>query len=147
MNQTQLFRNLDFRCNISRWIVSFLKFQKSWSKILYSKIFSAVAPCNRDIFLIVNGLANVGSQANYQKEINFIANQLTPTWNVGLDKVRVMLNLQVIIWWVTRQKTYQISDRHWLCNCLVSWWCSIKCQCYTRSSKYVGICSRCYNRQ
>ncbi|EFO92188.1 hypothetical protein CRE_11099 [Caenorhabditis remanei] len=76
--------------------------QKSGFSMQYSSV-NTVSPCNRDIFLVVNGLANVGTQSNFEKEIKFIANQLTPTWNVGLDKVRVMLNLQTdidyaIIW-------------------------------------------------
>ncbi|EGT43344.1 hypothetical protein CAEBREN_25668 [Caenorhabditis brenneri] len=76
--------------------------QKSGFSMQYESV-NNVSPCNRDIFLIVNGLANVGTQANFQKEIDFIANKLTPTWNVGLTKVRVMLNLQsdidyAIIW-------------------------------------------------
>ncbi|PIC35860.1 hypothetical protein B9Z55_015078 [Caenorhabditis nigoni] len=79
--------------------------QKSGFSMQYESV-STASPCNRDIFLIVNALANVGSQANYEKEIKFIANQLTPTWNVGLDKVRVMLNLQTdidyaIVWSAT----------------------------------------------
>ncbi|CAI2351030.1 unnamed protein product [Caenorhabditis sp. 36 PRJEB53466] len=70
--------------------------QKSGFSMQYESV-NTVSPCNRDIFLIVNGLSNVGTQANFRNEINYIANQLTPTWNVGLSQVRVMLNLQVDI--------------------------------------------------
>uniref|UniRef100_A0A8R1DXS9 CUB domain-containing protein n=1 Tax=Caenorhabditis japonica TaxID=281687 RepID=A0A8R1DXS9_CAEJA len=68
--------------------------QKSGFSMQYESV-NSVSPCNRDVYLVVNGLASVGTQDNFQKQINFLANQLTPTWNVGLDKVRVMMNLQV----------------------------------------------------
>ncbi|CAI5449520.1 unnamed protein product [Caenorhabditis angaria] len=70
--------------------------QKSGFILNYMSVNTA-SPCNRDIYLIINGMSGVGSQSNYEKQIRFIANQLTPTWNVGLSKVRVMLNLQVDI--------------------------------------------------
>ncbi|CAB3405698.1 unnamed protein product [Caenorhabditis bovis] len=70
--------------------------QKSGFSLQYSSVNTAT-PCNRDIFLLINSLANVGSEANFNKELRFFANSLTPTWNVAMDKVRVMMNLQTDI--------------------------------------------------
>uniref|UniRef100_A0A183G7L3 CUB domain-containing protein n=1 Tax=Heligmosomoides polygyrus TaxID=6339 RepID=A0A183G7L3_HELPZ len=55
----------------------------------------AAAPCNRDVVLMLSGLSTVGSQANFLKQLDFVANVLTPTWQVGEEKVRVVVYLMV----------------------------------------------------
>ncbi|VDO24194.1 unnamed protein product [Haemonchus placei] len=56
---------------------------------------NCATPCNRDIVLMLSGLSTVGSQDNFQKQLDFVANVLTPTWQVGLDWIRVVINLVV----------------------------------------------------
>ncbi|XGW18152.1 hypothetical protein V3C99_002624 [Haemonchus contortus] len=76
--------------------------QKTGFQFIYQSVFSAT-PCNRDIVLMLSGLSTVGSQDNFQKQLDFVANVLTPTWQVGLDSIRVVINLVVdadyaVIW-------------------------------------------------
>ncbi|KAK6037241.1 hypothetical protein COOONC_25254, partial [Cooperia oncophora] len=68
--------------------------QKTGFQFVYESVFTA-NPCNRDIVLMLSGLSTVGTQENFQKQLDFVANQLSPTWQVGLDKIRVVLNLVV----------------------------------------------------
>ncbi|CAD6192865.1 unnamed protein product [Caenorhabditis auriculariae] len=66
--------------------------QKSGFSFTYNSTLSAT-PCNRDVLLVINGMAAVGTQSNFQKQLQFIANKLTPTWQIGADKVRAMIAL------------------------------------------------------
>ncbi|CAI4226071.1 unnamed protein product [Auanema sp. JU1783] len=56
---------------------------------------SGATPCTRDVMLVINAMSDMGSQANFVKQLQFIANNLTRTWNVGMNAVRVTINLQV----------------------------------------------------
>ncbi|KAL6726131.1 hypothetical protein Aduo_008134 [Ancylostoma duodenale] len=76
--------------------------QKTGFQFRYDSVYSAT-PCNRDIVLILSGLSTVGSQANFLKQLDFVANALTPTWNVAPNKVRVVMDLLIdaeyaVIW-------------------------------------------------
>ncbi|PIO77732.1 CUB domain protein [Teladorsagia circumcincta] len=68
--------------------------QKTGFQFVYQSVFTAT-PCNRDIVLMLSGLSTVGSQENFQKQLDFVANVLTPTWQLGPDKIRVVINLVV----------------------------------------------------
>ncbi|CAD6194686.1 unnamed protein product [Caenorhabditis auriculariae] len=70
--------------------------QRSGFSFTYNSTFSTT-PCNRDILLVINGMATVGTQSNFQKQLQFLANKLTPTWQIGADKVRAMINFQTDI--------------------------------------------------
>ncbi|CAJ0597315.1 unnamed protein product [Cylicocyclus nassatus] len=68
--------------------------QQSGFECRYDSVHTAT-PCNRDIILMLSGLSTVGSQDNFVKQLNFVANVLTPTWTVASDKIRVVINLIV----------------------------------------------------
>uniref|UniRef100_A0A7E4W7D5 CUB domain-containing protein n=1 Tax=Panagrellus redivivus TaxID=6233 RepID=A0A7E4W7D5_PANRE len=63
-------------------------------QLSYSSVNTAT-PCNRDILLVINGLASVGSQANFVKQLDFIATYLISEWTVGAQQTRVTINLQI----------------------------------------------------
>ncbi|WKX98407.1 hypothetical protein Q1695_013806 [Nippostrongylus brasiliensis] len=76
--------------------------QMTGFEFVYDSVFSAL-PCNRDIVLVLSGLATLGSQENFQKQLDFVSNVLTPQWQVGADKVNVVIYLMVsadhaIVW-------------------------------------------------
>ena len=60
-----------------------------------SNLPSASTPCNRDILLVINGLSSVGTQDNFVKQLDFIANHLITGWTIGPKKTRVFINLQI----------------------------------------------------
>ncbi|KAK6039024.1 hypothetical protein COOONC_23471, partial [Cooperia oncophora] len=111
--------------------------QKTGFQFVYESVFTA-NPCNRDIVLMLSGLSTVGTQENFQKvtrrelvvrrvlmrlftlcifqQLDFVANQLSPTWQVGLDKIRVVLNLVVdadysVIWTADDLATNQLLSQ------------------------------------
>jgi len=63
-------------------------------RVEYSSATTA-APCNRDILLVINGLASLGSQDNFLTQLDFIANYLISNWTIGSQQTRVFINLQV----------------------------------------------------
>jgi hypothetical protein len=65
-------------------------------RLQYSSAFTST-PCNRDILLVINGLSSLGSQTNFLKELDFIANYLISNWTIGPQQTRVFLSLQVDI--------------------------------------------------
>ncbi|PAV77572.1 hypothetical protein WR25_15258 [Diploscapter pachys] len=62
--------------------------QKTGFSFNYFSVWTA-SPCNRDIVLNINAMADLGSQDNFLKELDFIAHKLTPTWQVGPSKTDV----------------------------------------------------------
>uniref|UniRef100_A0A914WU97 CUB domain-containing protein n=1 Tax=Plectus sambesii TaxID=2011161 RepID=A0A914WU97_9BILA len=67
---------------------------KSGFQFTYSSVTTA-RPCNRDISISINGMDSVGSQSNFVQQLRFLAQNLVASWDVGLDKVRVGMNLIV----------------------------------------------------
>uniref|UniRef100_A0AC34QUA4 CUB domain-containing protein n=1 Tax=Panagrolaimus sp. JU765 TaxID=591449 RepID=A0AC34QUA4_9BILA len=55
---------------------------------------NTATPCNRDILLVINGLSSVGTQANFVKQLDFIANYLISSWSVGPTQTQVFLSMQ-----------------------------------------------------
>lgn len=45
--------------------------------------------------MVINGLASVGSQVNFIKQLDFISTYLIDKWTIGAQKTRVTINLQV----------------------------------------------------
>ncbi|KAK6744690.1 hypothetical protein RB195_011419 [Necator americanus] len=68
--------------------------QQTGFQFIYDSVYTA-SPCDRDIVLMLSGFSTVGTQDNFVKQLQFVANVLTPTWNVALNKIRVVINLMV----------------------------------------------------
>ncbi|WKX98408.1 hypothetical protein Q1695_013807 [Nippostrongylus brasiliensis] len=78
--------------------------QMTGFEFVYDSVFTAL-PCNRDIVLMLSGLATLGTQENFQKQLDFVGNVLTPQWQIGANKVNVEVYLMVsddyaIVWGV-----------------------------------------------
>ncbi|KAE9549089.1 hypothetical protein FO519_007689, partial [Halicephalobus sp. NKZ332] len=67
---------------------------KTGFQVQYESV-STSTPCNRDILLVINGLSSVGTQDNFVKQLDFIANHLITSWTIGPKQTRVFINLQV----------------------------------------------------
>ncbi|TKR68060.1 hypothetical protein L596_024104 [Steinernema carpocapsae] len=85
----------------------------------YSSVYTA-SPCNRDIVLMVNGLASVGTQANFVKQLHFIADSLISSWTVGQNTVRVVVNLQIDKEYAILFDASQSPDTHTLRETILS---------------------------
>ncbi|VDL79958.1 unnamed protein product [Nippostrongylus brasiliensis] len=66
--------------------------QMTGFEFVYDSVFTAL-PCNRDIVLMLSGLATLGTQENFQKQLDFVGNVLTPQWQIGANKVNVEVYL------------------------------------------------------
>ncbi|VDM70251.1 unnamed protein product [Strongylus vulgaris] len=76
--------------------------QQSGFQCRYDSVYTAT-PCNRDIVIMLSGLSTVGTQNNFLKQLDFVANALTSTWTVAPDKIRVVIDLLIdadyaVIW-------------------------------------------------
>ncbi|VDM79185.1 unnamed protein product [Strongylus vulgaris] len=69
--------------------------QQSGFQCRYDSVYTAT-PCNRDIVIMLSGLSTVGTQNNFLKQLDFVANALTSTWTVAPDKIRVVIDLLTI---------------------------------------------------
>ncbi|CAJ0581025.1 unnamed protein product, partial [Mesorhabditis spiculigera] len=65
---------------------------KSGFSFNYDSVYTAY-PCNRDILLGINAMGGLKNSANYLRQLSFISN-LISNWTIGIDKVRVFINLQ-----------------------------------------------------